>query len=32
LPILVANYITNPDAENILIYGNYDVTFADKRE
>lgn len=32
LPILVANYVINPDAEKLLIYWNYDVTFADKRE
>lgn len=32
LPILIANYVTNPDVEKLLIYGNYDVTFADKKE
>lgn len=31
-PILVANYMTSPDAETVVIYWNYDVTFADKKD
>lgn len=32
LPILIANYIANPDFETVLIYGNYDTTFAQKKD
>lgn len=32
VPILIANYVANPDFETILIYGNYDTTFAQKKD
>ena len=32
VPILVANYVANPDFETVLIYGNYDTTFAQKKD
>lgn len=31
-PILVANYMTSPGAENVVIYGNYDVSAANKKD
>lgn len=31
-PILIANYMTSPDAETALIYGNYDTSSAEKKD
>lgn len=32
LPIIIARFNTNPDADTVLIYGNYDTTYAQKQD